>query len=142
MTVTAWDGKTLAADRMMEMHGGKFPVSKLNRLDDGSLMGGAGDLPRVYEMQNWIADGCKPGELHAPVGDTYARILLVKSDGTGLLYANNEFPIHILRPFVAIGSGQDYAIAAMYLGQTAKQAVATASELCASCGMGVDSMEL
>lgn len=137
-----WDGKTLAADRMMEMHGGKFPVSKLNRLDDGSLMGGAGDLPRVYEMQNWIADGCKPGELRTPIGDAYARILLVKSDGTALLYANNEFPIHILRPFVAIGSGQDYATTAMFLGHTAQSAVAIASELCAGCGMGIDTLEL
>lgn len=142
MTVIAWDGKTLAADHMMEMHGGKFPVNKLHRLESGSLMGGAGDLPRVYEMQNWISDGCKPGELRQPVGDVYARVLLVKPDGTALMFANNEYPIHILRPFVAIGSGQDYAITAMHLGHNAEAAVAIASELCASCGMGIDTLEL
>jgi hypothetical protein len=142
MTVIAWDGKTLAADRMMEMGGGKFPVSKLHRLEDGSLMGGAGDLPRAYEMQRWIADGCKAGTLAAPVGDMYARILLVKPDGTALTYANTEFPIHILRPFTAVGSGQDYAITAMFLGHSASQAVAIATELCASCGMGIDTLEL
>jgi len=141
MTVIAWDGKTLAADRMMEMHGGKFPVSKLQRLEDGSLMGGAGDLPRVYEMQNWIADGRKPGELRQPVGDAYARVLLVKPCGTALVFANNEFPIHILRPFVAIGSGQDYATTAMHLGKSAAEAVAIASELCSGCGMGIDLLE-
>ena len=137
-----WDGKTLAADRMMEMHGGKFPVSKLNRLDDGSLMGGAGDLPRVYEMQRWIVDGCPRGELPAPVGEVYARVLLVKPDGTALIFANNEHPIRILMPYSAIGSGQDYAITAMFLGHSAESAAAIASELCASCGMGIDTLEL
>lgn len=142
MTVIAWDGKTLAADRMMDMHGGKFPVRKLAQLNDGAIMGGAGDIPRVYEIQNWIADGAVPGELKAASGDLYARVLLVKADGTVLIYANNEFPIHILRPFMAIGSGQDFAIAAMYLGRTAIQAVYVASELSSECGLGVDTLEL
>jgi hypothetical protein len=142
MTVIAWDGHTLAADRMMDMHGGKFPVSKLRRLEDGSLMGGAGDIPRIYEMQRWIEDGSKAGALAPAVGEMYARVLLVKPDGTAFTYANNEFPIHILREFTAIGSGQDYAIAAMFMGADARMAVSVASELCASCGMGIDTLEL
>lgn len=126
----------------MEMNGGKFPVCKIQRLDDGSLLGGAGDLPRAYEIVNWCIKGRKPGKLAAPIGDTYARILFIDPDGTALIYANNEFPIRILRSYAAIGSGQDYAITSMHLGKTSAEAVAIASELCSSVGMGIDTLEL
>jgi ATP-dependent protease HslVU (ClpYQ) peptidase subunit len=142
MTVIAWDGKTLAADRMMEMNGGKFPITKIRRLPDGTLIGSAGDTPRAMQIVEWIENGCVAGKLPAVQGDMYARALHIRSDGKAVLYANNDQPIIVEQPFMAIGSGQDYANTAMYLGHGARQAVAIASELCASCGMGIDALEL
>lgn len=142
MTVIAWDGKTLAADRMMEMNGGKFPITKIRRLADGALIGEAGDMPRSRQLAEWVDGGCVAGELTAPVGDLYARVLHIRADGKAVLYANNDQPIIVEQPFMAIGSGQDYANTAMYLGHDARQAVAIASELCSSCGMGIDTLEL
>jgi ATP-dependent protease HslVU (ClpYQ) peptidase subunit len=142
MTVICWDGKTLAADRMMEMNGGKFPVTKIRRLADGTLIGLAGDIPRAMQLAQWIESGCPAGQLAAVQGDMYARRLHINSAGQAVLYANNDEPIIVERPFMAIGSGQDYAITAMFLGHGAPQAVAIATELCASCGMGIDTLEL
>lgn len=141
MTVIAWDGQTLAADRMMEMNGGKFPVTKIRRLQDGTLLGTSGDIPRAMQIAEWIERGCVVGGLAAPQGEMYARVLHIKSDGVATLYANNDQPIIVEQPFMAIGSGQDYANTAMYLGNSARQAVAIASELCATCGMGIDTLE-
>jgi len=142
MTVIAWDGKTLAADRMMEMNGGKFPITKIRRLLDGALIGSAGDTPRAMQLAEWVEGGCVAGQLPAPQGDMYARLLHIRLDGKAVLYANNDQPIVVEQPFMAIGSGQDYANTAMYLGHGARQAVAITSELCSSVGMGIDTLEL
>lgn len=142
MTVIAWDGKTLAADRMMEMGGGKFPITKIQRLPDGTLIGSAGDTPRSMQLAEWVGGGCAAGQLPAPQGDMYARVLHITADGKVVIYANNDQPIIVEQPFMAIGSGQDYANTAMHLGYSAQQAVAIACELCASCGMGIDTLEL
>lgn len=138
MTVIAWDGKTLAADRKMEMGGGQFPVRKIQR-HEGLLIGSAGDLARAYEMVNWCLKGRQSGKLPPPVDGAYARLLVIQHDGP-LIYANNEFPIDILLPYAAIGSGQDYAITAMHLGKTAKESVEVACQLCAGCGLGIDTL--
>lgn len=142
MTVIAWDGKTLAADRMMEMNGGKFPITKIRRLPDGTLIGAAGDTPRAMQLVEWVEGGRITGQLPAPQGDMYARVLHIGADGRAALYANNDQPIVVEQPFMAIGSGQDYANTAMYLGHSATRAVAIASELCSSVGMGIDTLEL
>jgi hypothetical protein len=41
----------------------------------------------------------------------------------------------------AIGSGRDFAAAAMYLGKTAREAVEVAMALTGFCGHGVDTLE-
>ncbi len=44
--------------------------------------------------------------------------------------------------FDAIGSGRDYALAAMYLGHDARRAVEVASALDNGCGNGIDVLTL
>lgn len=43
MTVIAWDGVTLAADRLSGCTGVRMSLTKIHRVD-GMLVGGAGDM--------------------------------------------------------------------------------------------------
>jgi len=142
MTVICFDGKTLAADRQCEMNGGKFAMKKIGALPDGTLIGTAGDTNRALVMYAWAANGFVPGDLPAVIGDEFARMLVVRPDGIPFVYANSDQGILFAGKHVAIGSGQDYAMTAMHLGLDAYAACQVACDLCSSCGMGIDAMEL
>ncbi|OBR52335.1 hypothetical protein A6456_10570 [Paraburkholderia tropica] len=68
--------------------------------------------------------------------------MVVRNDGTVWLYGCSAYPFQMEDPFHAIGSGRDFAMAAMWLGKTAVQAVHVASQFCSGCGMGIDALEL
>lgn len=143
MTVIAWDGKTLAADRMGDASGLKRTTTKIRRFD-GGLFGSSGAASRGAEMFAWIAAGADPDSVPAfqLVPDDYQTVMVVRNDGTVWLYGCSAYPFQMEDPFHAIGSGRDFAMAAMYLGHDARAAVAVASQFCSGCGMGIDTLEL
>ena len=57
-------------------------------------------------------------------------------------WERSPYPLKFHDEQFAIGSGRDFALAAMYLGKTAAQAVEVACVFDSGCGNGVDAMAL
>lgn len=147
MTVIAWDGRTLAADREAGTQYLRYLRStKIRRLPNGNLLGAAGDAAQAREMVAWIVDGADPDEFPSelrPGKTNAARALLITKDGGRILvYETGPHPIEFLGPYHALGAGAEAAIAVMLLGHDAKMAVEIASQVCAGCGNGIDVLEL
>lgn len=143
MTVIAWDGKTLAADKQSSY--GSLPAitTKVFRIRN-HLVAGSGDTARIIEMRKWFEDGADPAKLPAFQTDEakFVDLMVVDPAGGLMVYSNGPLPSFIQNQFWATGSGRDFAIAAMHCGKTAREAVEIASLFCTGCGQGVDSLEL
>lgn len=143
MTCIAWDGKTLAADRRCCYGTTIAETTKIHRVGD-VLVGGSGDLSFVLAVIEWVRNGRKPdaypdSQKHK---DDWQPVLVIEADGTPSLYERTPYPIRYENKHVSIGSGREYARAAMHLGKTAKEAVEVACALDSSCGNGVDTLTL
>ena len=144
MTVIAWDGEFMAGDKRTNFGGMHATTTKVHRLPDGSLIGCAGNTAQIAEMIEWVARGCDAEKL--PTGQRDPKdcvsALVVRPDGTVLQYENTPNPIVIENGRWAIGSGRDFAWAAMHLGKSAKEAVELACLLDLNCGNGCDVLSL
>jgi hypothetical protein len=141
--VIAWDGKTLAADKRA-CNGTLYrTVTKIFRIG-GNLVAYAGDPAFGEEMLAWIARGERPEDF--PTGqrdkEDWTGILVIRPDGTIQKYERTPYPITFEDRHHAIGCGRDFALAAMYLGKTASEAVAVAIALDSACGNGIDTLDL
>lgn len=140
MTVIAWDGQCLAADKRTNFGGLHATTTKVSRLLDGSLIAGCGPTALIIEMTLWIGNGADPATLPAAQRDEKdcASMLVIRPSGVIHQYETTPHPITIQNKFWSIGSGRDYAMAAMFLGKSAVDAVGVASALDSTCGNGVD----
>lgn len=64
-------------------------------------------------------------------------VLVIHNDDV-LYFNSGPDPIHVLSPTFCMGSGRDFAMAAIHLGKNAIEAVEVANALSLSCGFGVD----
>lgn len=142
MTVIAWDGKTLAADKQSTLYGYGSKVTKIFRVGD-ALVALSGNGPHAVALLEWYKAGAEWHKHPKPATpDDSGNIVVIDANGvreyvgTTGYYSKNE------SNFVAYGCGRDYALAAMHLGKTAKEAVEVACALDTQCGMGVDVLEL
>jgi len=146
MTVIVWDGKTLAADKEAGTQYIKCNrTTKIHRLEDGRLMGLAGDAAVAREMGEWVKAGASPASFPdecRPGRTNSARALVITMDRQVLVYENSPYPILFDGDKHAIGAGTDAALAVLALGHDAVTAVRIASEVCNGCGGGIDSLEL
>jgi hypothetical protein len=135
MTTIAWDGKMLAADRCSCSAGCfRFPITKLKRLKDGRLYASAGDTSDGVLVRQWL-DGEIPDK--PKIDEDSFVALIVSSDGAFRMEGKLvSWPVEAPH---AIGSGREYAIAAMYLGKSAVEAVEIAALFDPNTGMGVNS---
>lgn len=141
MTVVAWDGQTLAADKMAMAGSLKSGVTtKLFRWDNG-ICAIAGDMVQGLAVISWLQDGADP-ETFPKDPDHEASVLVIQNDKRVFYYEDSPIALPFENQFHAIGSGRDYALAAMHLGKSAEEAVAVACALDAFCGNGVDTMML
>lgn len=138
MTVIAWDGKTLAADRRRTVGGTPMQATKVRKVrDEGTtreyLVGCAGDS---FDCVQFI-DTFKFGEWDRVKPVDFAALIV---DQDALIWFMGERPLvhQISLPRFAIGSGADYAIGAMAAGATALEAVRIASQYDIHCGDGAD----
>ena len=138
MTVIAWDGKTLAADKRFTSQGLVYTVTKIHRLGE-LLLGASGDAASAAEAIDWIRRGRRHGDFPERLRskDCYVDLIVI-DNGKILEYENSPFPTEIEDTIMAIGSGRDFALSAMYLGKTAKEAVEIACLFDSGCGNGVD----
>jgi len=142
MTVIAWDGKMLAADKRGTVDCLGYTVTKIHRLPDG-LVAFSGGGAHAAELLNWFRGARDPASYPRCTDDGGAGSIRIDASGRIFMYsAANPFPELIEDRFYARGSGRDYAMAAMYLGCDARRAVEVASAFDIGCGNGIDTLEL
>lgn len=142
MTVVAWDGRTLAADKMSCSHGYGYTVTKVHRLRDGSLVAFSGDGDSAMALLAWLDAARNPAAYPDGQKDNDTSAVLITPDRTVWSYGKTPFPQRIESEFYAMGHGRDFALAAMHLGHDARKAVEVACELDAFCGCGIDTLTL
>jgi ATP-dependent protease HslVU (ClpYQ) peptidase subunit len=142
MTVIAFDGKTLAADKRSISSGMISTVTKVRRIGD-LLCAGCGEMPVILAMFEWIANGRVASDLPADQRskDDWSTVVVIDG-GKILKYDRGAHPVHIENAFFAAGSGREFALAAMHCGKSAREAVEIASIYENGCGNGVDELHL
>lgn len=144
MTVVAWDGLTLAADKLSTDGTSRRTSTKVVRASNGALMAACGDASRCREIEAWYERGAKPEDFPPTqrIADTAAWLLVVEPGPVLKYFQVTPYALVIEDRQFAMGSGRDYAMAAMHLGKTAEAAVAVAIALCPECGNGIDTLTL
>lgn len=141
MTVIAWDGKTLAADKQSTCVGKASKVTKIFRVAGGRVAF-AGNAMNARELLEWFRAGRPMDAWPKARGDDVADALFICDDGVALGYSGlSPHPEVYEDTFLAMGCGRDYALAAMHLGHDARKAVEVACALDVNCGLGIDALE-
>jgi ATP-dependent protease HslVU (ClpYQ) peptidase subunit len=140
VTTVAWDGQTLAADRLIT-EGGHVAahVVKIRRCADGRLIGAAGELDAITALLDWLEAG---GDRPAFLANKQAAEAL-EITPRGQVWNHLQYGRTLLVPGPqAIGSGAPYARAAMALGASADKAVRIAAQFDTCTGGRVDALAL
>ena len=127
MSVIAWDGKTLAADKRACLGTLIATTTKIFKAC-GALVAYSGDACFGEEMLAWFKDGSDPLKF-PPLQrdkDDWSGLLVVWDSGEIWKYERSPYPLKFPKQLFAIGSGRDFALAAMYLGKAAEEAVEVA----------------
>lgn len=140
MTVIAFDGKTLAADKAAVDCGTIRTLTKIRRGPGGDLLGAAGTAHITERLFVWYSAGADPDKYPDP--EAKCSFLVVKTDGTTLLFDGGPFPDTYEDGFIAIGSGRAFAMGAMAMGADAHRAVVIACHWAEGCGHGIDTLTL
>lgn len=149
MTTIAWDGKTLAADRRMTWGNTISQTNKLFRVTGNiftdALIGISGEGDHYPTIQHWFnvlnCDTTKyPESQTDKTRDVGCTILMITQDLKIWTFGLSPHPMRVEDSQWAIGSGMDFAIAAMYCGQDACSAVRVASIFDKNSGNGVDKL--
>lgn len=83
MTVVAWDGRTLAADKRMTNCGLSMTVTKLRRAESGDAMAVCGDYDTGEMLFAWYNSGAEADE-YPNTGrdnDDWTRLIVARADG-------------------------------------------------------------
>jgi hypothetical protein len=152
MTVIAWDGRTLAADKRASSAGLHRTVTKVfkvfvpetpKRRQRYLLVAGSGDYDMCSAMVQWIREGENP-DTFPTAQRTSADFspMVVVDEGKVYVYERQPYRIHFEDRLYAAGSGRDFALMAMHLGKSAAEAVELACIFQIDCGNGVDAVSL
>ena len=141
MSVIAWDGKTLAADKRCLIGSTIRSSTKIFRVGD-SLVGLSGDFIRALEVLEWLKLGDRSEKFPAMRGDRHGNLLVVDARGDVWKYEEGPIPYQLDGPHAAAGCGDESALVAMHMGASAAEAVAIVSLFNNGCGNGVDTLTL
>jgi 20S proteasome alpha/beta subunit len=143
LSVIAWDGKTLAADKRASFGTTICVTTKIFRSGD-ALIAYAGDASFGNEMRAWFDRGAHPEDFPASNRDKddWAGLLVIRKGQPIARYERTPYPVLFEDKRFSIGSGREFALAAMHLGKTAAEAVEVAIELDSGCGNGIDTLTL
>jgi hypothetical protein len=141
MTVIAWDGRTLAADKMACCGDTAVTCTKIRRVDEKlfAWCGGRGEGMALVEWYLAGADKDKYPEFQK--SDDWARLVVATASGV-VFYEKVPEPQPCEDPYGAWGSGREVALGALAMGADARHAVEIASTHVHTCGLGVDVFEL
>lgn len=135
MTTIAWDGKTLAGDTRSTAGGFAYQTTKVFKLPDGRLYGACGAAEEGEAVLQWLVLG---GD--KPQVKDFCAILI--EDGKCFRLEDKLIKFQVDSPFHAIGSGRDYAMAAMHYGKNAREAVELACVYDVYTGIPITSVSL
>ena len=145
MTVIAWDGESLAADRAVDIGGISFEATKLRRIrgDHGvTLMGFAGSGARFTQLVEWFIAGANPETYPKREADDHSVLVCIDLLEAGAArirrFETTGYPLQLEDKFYADGAGRDVALAALHCGKSAREAVVLAIKLLGCCGKGID----
>jgi hypothetical protein len=142
MTCIAWDGKTIAADKRATCAGVHNTTTKLRRIATGEILAWTGDEDAGRIVARWYENGALLEKWpQVQTTDQWSR-LIVASKSSVKIFERQPESVEIEDKFHAWGSGRDFALAAMYLGKSAAEAVEIACVFDTSCGNGIDVIEL
>lgn len=143
MTTIAWDGFTLAADKMAASGNTKHGlVTKIFRVN-GSLVGITGSLCEGLALLDWFRGGADPKSVPDVGDDCDSRLVVITPEKSIQVYeVPYTLPIVFENSFQAFGSGRDFALAVMSHGMDARSAIVTASRFDLYTGGGVDTLKL
>lgn len=141
MSVIAWDGKTLAADKRACVNTMIRTTTKIFRVND-CLVGYTDDVAFGEQILAWFKAGENPDTFPETQRnkDDWSPFVVIRSDGKIQQYARTPYPINFEDKYMAFGSGREFAVAAMYCGKSAQEAVEVACALDSGCGNGVDAL--
>ena len=136
MTTVAARASTgeIAADSMVSGDDSFYLVEKL-RKGKSSLYGACGDWDKILKFYAVLESG---GDLDSDIDVT---VLELRADGIWI-YESTIIPARIKNDFWAIGTGANFAIAAMHLGLSPAEAVKIACLYDTSSHEPVDEMRL
>jgi 20S proteasome alpha/beta subunit len=145
MTVIAWDGTTLAADKRSTSLGLISTVTKIFRIP-GGLVAFSGDYGPAMAMLNWFKNEDQRPELFPECNkdrsNPHCFAMLINHQREIWMFESNPHPFRLENTYHAIGSGRDFALAAMSLGYDSRMAVGVAITHQSDCGNGVDTLKL
>lgn len=140
VTIIAWDGTTLAADKQATLGCGVYRFTKIFR-EGEYLVGFSGKADRIPVFRAWFAAGRDPVTFPDNKDDAESvYILSIHRSGRIERYEQSGHPCHVEETLHAMGSGREYALAALSLRCTAAEAVAVASQFDENCGLGCDEL--
>lgn len=144
MTVIAFDGKKMAADRMSGNQWTSYGRSTKIVKVKGHLIGGAGVAAVSREFIDWFRSGCVLADYPAGMKDKddTTTMLVITPTGEVNVYQRTPLPMVHDNKWYAIGSGQEVAAAVMHMGYDAVKAVEVACAVCTGCGGGMDVLTL
>lgn len=143
MTCIAWDGRTLAADRLMCNGCTSQSTTKIQR-HGSELIGITGDLSIGLEVRAWYVAGADPALFPSSNRNPEkgASLIVVKATGEVWKFESGPYAFRVEGVFCAFGSGDEAALVAMACGKTAAEAVEMAAMFNTTVGHGVDTLEL
>lgn len=124
----------IAADSMVSGDDSFYLVEKL-RNGKNSVYGACGDWDKILKFYSVLESG---GDLDS---DMDVTVLELRHDGIWI-YESTIIPARIKNDFWAIGTGANYAIAAMHLGLSPSEAVKIACQYDTSSREPIDILEL
>lgn len=141
MTIIAWDGSTLAADRQGSRGDLAHPTAKLIKLAGKRgpvALANTGHATVGELLFRWWQAGADPRKWpEEQKTDRWSTLVVATAEGC-VFYNQDCVPIKAMEKFDAWGAGRDYALGAMIMGANAMQAVQVASNFDVWCGFGCD----
>ena len=139
MTVIAWDGKSIAADRRAERGRVIEEHDKLFPGPNGSTISFAGEAAKGLLLVEWYCKGRKLKDWPKfQSTEDFITMIVAGKDGKVDVYYDEPIPVPFSNNFNAWGSGAPFAIGAMAAGATPLEACKIAGKHCVSCGNGYD----
>jgi hypothetical protein len=141
VTTIAWDGTSLAADRLVSSPGHKYSAKKIRKveLEEGEFLvaGFAGDLTACAQMLDWAETGFDPEQAPEMADDAVEGIAAYSTGLVYLICGTRMMPLTVDVP-AAVGSGGSAAMASMVREKDALLAVKTARKVDPFTGGRID----